>query len=296
MVTAGKVTPLEVRRARERSDKLSANLRKARAELHQTLRRHWRLRCGQAVLDAVLAYRRSLDASVGRIGGMIIFCVACIAVTVICTRSFTAEPLNYVIPVASAALIAAALSVGLSVNPRDVSFEARSANLSREIVAIDQVVQSLRRRLDQIEYDHQLAADEYLRLLRILESRLHALLTCPWQGFAGLQFEQFLEQVFQENGYAVQLIGQSGDQGVDLVVTEKGRRIAVQAKGYPGSTVGNKAVQEVYTGMTIHDCHAAVVVTNSTFTRGAIEAATKTGCRLIDGSQIESLIKGQIRV
>ena len=100
----------------------------------------------------------------------------------------------------------------------------------------------------------------------MLNSRLHRLLTCGWQGLAGTPFERFLGEVFLQLGYSVQMTGKTGDQGVDLIASAVGKRLAIQAKGYPGTTVGNHAIMEVHTGMTYHRCHACVVVTNSTFT------------------------------
>ncbi len=46
--------------------------------------------------------------------------------------------------------------------------------------------------------------------------------------------------------------------------------------------------------MTYHGCHRAVVVTNSTFTSGAIDLASRVGCQLIDGNQITALINGRV--
>jgi len=136
----------------------------------------------------------------------------------------------------------------------------------------------------------------YSQLESTLNSRRQAILAAPWQGFAGTNFEVFLQQVFEENGYEVQLVGQTGDQGVDLIVAWNGHRTAVQAKGYPASTVGNSAIQEVHAGMTYHNCHASAVVTNSRFTTSARALAERVGCQLIDGSQMSSLINGQIRL
>ena len=88
--------------------------------------------------------------------------------------------------------------------------------------------------------------------------------------------------------------GKTGDQGVDLIVTWGARRIAVQAKGYPGTTVGNKAVQEVHAGKDFYHCNAGIVVTNSTFTPHAEQLAASVGCTLIDGSKIPDLIRGNL--
>jgi restriction system protein len=77
------------------------------------------------------------------------------------------------------------------------------------------------------------------------------------------------------------------------VLTGKGRRIAVQAKGWENS-VGNGAVQEVLAGKLYYDCAECAVVTNSSFTTKAKDLAVKAGCLLIDGKQIPDLIEGKI--
>ncbi|MFO0951963.1 MAG: restriction endonuclease [Isosphaeraceae bacterium] len=109
-------------------------------------------------------------------------------------------------------------------------------------------------------------------------------------------YENFLAAVFQELGYSVQTTRVTGDQGVDLIVSKHGRKSAIQAKGYPGSTVGNKAVQEVHTGMVYYGCQAAVVITNSTYTSSARDLAKKVGCVLIDRDGIPELIESRIFV
>jgi HJR/Mrr/RecB family endonuclease len=109
----------------------------------------------------------------------------------------------------------------------------------------------------------------------------------------GVEFEHFLARVFEMLGYQVELTKVSGDQGADLVVTGKGKRIAVQAKGFAGS-VGNDAVQEVVASMPCYKCDCCVVVTNSSFTPGAKRQAAPWSCRLIDGAQIPALIEGRI--
>ena len=47
--------------------------------------------------------------------------------------------------------------------------------------------------------------------------------------------------------------------------------------------MGNKAVQEVYAAATFYDCDRAVVMTNATFTSGAVELAETLGVELMPG-------------
>lgn len=127
----------------------------------------------------------------------------------------------------------------------------------------------------------------------IHQSKKSQLLLRDWRSLRGIPFEDFLQEVFEDQGYSVQTTRTSGDQGVDLIVTIDGRRVAIQSKGYE-SNVGNASVQEVYAGMQYYHCDACAVITNSHFTPAAIDLARATGCQLIDGSDIPKLIRGEL--
>ena len=146
----------------------------------------------------------------------------------------------------------------------------------------------------------EVCRQRYMRARRLFHGLTEAqqfplsrLLAADFRRMSGPEFECFLADIFRFLGYAVMPTGRSGDQGVDLVVTQHGFRIAVQAKCYSNS-VGNSAVQQVYTGKQLYQCERCVVVTASAFTRGAILAANAVGCRLIGGAQIPLLIRGRI--
>jgi len=136
-------------------------------------------------------------------------------------------------------------------------------------------------------YDHRQRIDKLLKDIKYL------LLNMDWRSLRGVAFEEFLVRVFESLGYDAKMTKASGDQGVDLIVTGKGMKIAVQAKGYGGS-VGNHSVQEVHAGKDFYACGSCAVVTNSVFTSGARKLAEKVGCRLIDGSAVADLILGRI--
>ncbi len=88
----------------------------------------------------------------------------------------------------------------------------------------------------------------------------------------GLAFEQYLEVLFGKLGYKVQRTRYVGDYGADLIIQKDGTRTVVQAKRYT-KTVGIKAVQEAVAAKGMYGCTEAMVVTNSTFTRAAVELA-----------------------
>jgi HJR/Mrr/RecB family endonuclease len=119
------------------------------------------------------------------------------------------------------------------------------------------------------------------------------LLLTDLRTLSGLQFEEFLEDVFKVLGYAeVVRTKASGDQGIDLIVDDGAERVAIQAKLYRGS-VGNDAVQQAFAGMRHYRCDRCAVITNSVFTRSAQELAASTECKLIDGRRLRRVIAGK---
>lgn len=128
---------------------------------------------------------------------------------------------------------------------------------------------------------------------RSKEYKLRQLLSENWKAYRSVEFEQFLKRVFCELGYEVEVTRVTGDQGVDLIVKCRGRRIAVQVKGYTDA-VSNAAVQEAYAGKTHYRCDACAVITNSRFTRSAENLAQSTGCQLIDENRLIDLILGRL--
>lgn len=103
---------------------------------------------------------------------------------------------------------------------------------------------------------------------------------------SGDRFEVFCGRLLTEYGFVnVERIGRTGDQGVDLLATWGDIRYAIQCKRYKNA-LGNTAVQEVFAGKSFYQCDIAVVLTNSTFTKGAIELASKIGVELWDGRRL----------
>ena len=106
----------------------------------------------------------------------------------------------------------------------------------------------------------------------------------------GEGFEDLLKKVFTVLGYNAQITKKTGDQGADLILSKDGRKISVQAKRY-SKTVGNKAIQEVYSSIQFYETGEAWVITTSDFTKGAIELARKTGVKLYNRYETINLIK-----
>ncbi len=217
--------------------------------------------------------------------------------------TFLSDLLRSLIPTLCAALMAITAAIGFW--PDKVKSQAFHA-LNSDWLARKKRVESLRPVLQQAWNGYEALrghAALFDRLEKawqrlgqvnaLLASAKYRLVHMDWRALRGVPFESFLSEVFDMLGYAVQTTKASGDQGVDLIAAGKGRRIAVQAKGYEGH-VGNHAIMEVYTGMKIYQCETCVVITNSSFTRAATDCAQGVRCLLIDGSRIPDLIEGRI--
>lgn len=94
-------------------------------------------------------------------------------------------------------------------------------------------------------------------------------------------------------GWRARVTQASGDDGVDVIAERDDVSIAVQCKRYNGS-VGNRAVQEVYSGMKHFGLSHAVVISTGTYTKSAKRLAGTTGVLLLtehDISDIWGLLK-----
>lgn len=108
---------------------------------------------------------------------------------------------------------------------------------------------------------------------------------------SGVDFETRLAILFRKLGYSVKQVGnQKGDYGVDLILEKDGVKTAVQAKCYKRSLVGESAVREAYTGKGYYQCSDAWVVTNSHYSRMAINLARANNVQLISRNQLVSLL------
>ena len=98
--------------------------------------------------------------------------------------------------------------------------------------------------------------------------------------------------MFNSLGYSAIKTKGSGDFGADLILNHS---ISVQCKLYK-SPVGLHALQEVYSSMARYKTNSAWVITNSTFTRQAVEYAKDDKIRLIDRESLNQLTRDAFNV
>lgn len=96
----------------------------------------------------------------------------------------------------------------------------------------------------------------------------------------GFEFEIFCADKLRKEGWNVRKTKNGADQGVDLIIEKGKRKIAVQCKKY-GSPIGNKAVQEVKTGINYYNLNEGIVLANNRFTKSAIELANSNDIKLV---------------
>ncbi len=111
------------------------------------------------------------------------------------------------------------------------------------------------------------------------------------ENMSGEMFEDYVKEILKKNGYKkVRLTKSSGDYGTDIIAQYKGINYAFQCKLYT-KPVGVAAIQQAYAGCEYYGCDEAVVVTNNTFTRQAINLSMSNGVILWDGDKLKQLRK-----
>jgi restriction system protein len=129
------------------------------------------------------------------------------------------------------------------------------------------------------------------RATRILENSREspktAISAMSWR-----DFERLVGALFRQQGFEVVELGGFGpDGGVDLVLTRAGERYLAQCKHWKAWEVGVSVVRELNGVLAAEKAHGGYVVTGGCFTRDATAFADSCGIKLIDGSQLEKLIK-----
>ena len=108
---------------------------------------------------------------------------------------------------------------------------------------------------------------------------------------SGVEFEELIFHVFRNIGFKVSRTSKSHDYGADLILEINRIKIVLQCKMYYGHNVGISAVQEVYSSLKYYGASLGVVITNSYFTRSAINLSETTNVLLWDRENLIKLLK-----
>jgi len=98
------------------------------------------------------------------------------------------------------------------------------------------------------------------------------------------EFEEAVAARLQEEGYATELGKGVGDFGVDVFAAKDGRRYAVQAKMFGGTSrpVNRQIMMELHGAAAYFGCAGAMLATDGRVLADAAEVARKLGIRIID--------------
>lgn len=124
---------------------------------------------------------------------------------------------------------------------------------------------------------------------RLKRRKLRALSVSEIDVMSGVEFERYVGELLKFQGYKISFTKTSGDYGVDIIAHKNSERNAVQVKRYK-KFVGRSAISDAVAGMAYYGCTSCMVVTNSIFTRGAIELAKSNNCTLVDRNKLTDWI------
>ncbi len=100
------------------------------------------------------------------------------------------------------------------------------------------------------------------------------------------EYGRTMMALLRRRGYQVEVAPPPADQGVDLILTQDGRRIAVRTKPWK-KEVSVRVVQAVFAGMHYHRADETWVIAPSAFTQSAAGCATKLGVRLVNSDELD---------
>lgn len=107
----------------------------------------------------------------------------------------------------------------------------------------------------------------------------------------GEEFEILIEKlirvVYQDQVVKTEFTTRTGDQGCDLIIHRKdGTLMGIQCKRYKNN-VGNAPVKEIVNSKPFYGLNQFMVVTNSNFTPGGLEAIKKHKVTMVDRKELQ---------
>ena len=135
--------------------------------------------------------------------------------------------------------------------------------------------------------------DWYLFIASLVEKSCHKLsnetqVNLNFNYEKGLKFENLCYQKLRSQGWEVKKTPVSGDQGVDLIASIDDFRLCIQCKDHQ-KAIGNKAVQEIYSGKKYWLGTHAILISRSGFTKSAKKLALSSKVILINEFEIENI-------
>jgi restriction system protein len=130
-----------------------------------------------------------------------------------------------------------------------------------------------------LAYALRLRREKYIRALQIADV----------DNMSGRDYEKCIARLLEHRGFHVQLVGRSGDLGVDMVAQKEGIKYAIQTKRWKNG-VDRTAVSDAVAGMCHYKSDRAIVITNCYFRTGAKQLAKSNQCVLVDRETLSKWI------
>lgn len=108
---------------------------------------------------------------------------------------------------------------------------------------------------------------------------------------SGVEFEEFVANLFRYLGFKTSTTPTTGDNGIDIIATTHDTTIGIQAKLYYNHNISNSAVQEAYSGKHFYKCDMGMVITNWKFSKPAQNLAKQLNIVLLDREAIIKMIE-----
>jgi len=107
----------------------------------------------------------------------------------------------------------------------------------------------------------------------------------------GVEFEDFISDLFNYLGFKTSKTAYTGDNGIDILVRFGNNSIGIQTKLYYNRNVGNKAIQEVFSGKNFYKLSYAIACSNSNFSTPAANLAKELKVGIIDRKILIQILK-----
>ena len=105
------------------------------------------------------------------------------------------------------------------------------------------------------------------------------------------EFEHFIVWLLEELGYSIQPEKYPAPLGVDLIATNDGERIAIQARKYPKTySILNPILWMSDQAKRTFGCQSSIIISTSYFTQQTLEEAQKLGVEIWDADTLTTKI------
>jgi restriction endonuclease Mrr len=202
--------------------------------------------------------------------------------------------------------IAAESQVGKRVSALNISFDVSDTPENRQFKReAEQKTKENQAALNAAIAEFGCAGMTYDEWVTNATARIGRLKT--WKSMSGREFEQYIAEHLNTNGFAAKCTRATGDGGIDVNARFVGPRstpliaspfigglYAIQCKRYGDAhSVGEPAIRDFYGAVIATSPDArGVFITTSRFTTAATVYAAKVGIQLVDGAELDKRLAG----